>query len=199
MADPKDLFAPQWTPGEEITVRIEHRAPPFPKGLDKPPEEMTPYQLIELYAETQEDINYFNGIIAGHQEILKMIEPYVREVLQAHGKSIAIDIGASRHYIHSTQSRRLSVKDRSEMIAAIKALPGWTHLLKEDYNHASLMKKVRDELKDAGTTWADAGIEDILTILPKQIVEAIDIESTGGMEFKRETDAEHDKRMGRAP
>ena len=199
MADPKDLFDPQWTPGEEIVVRVAHWPPPRPKGLKRPPEELTPYQLIEAYAETQEGINYHSGIIHGYQELLKMLEPYVRQVLEAHGKSIPIDISTSRHYIHSTQSRRLSVKNRAEMIAAIKALPGWTHLLKEDYNHASLMKKVRDELKDAGTTWADAGIEDILTILPKQIVEAVDIESTGGMEFKRETGPEFDKRMGRAP
>ena len=200
MTDLDTLFDPNadWTPGNDITVRVERRGRPDVRKLETPPEQMTPYEILRTYAELRDEFSYYSEIAALYQHLFQSLEPFIEQLLAAHGKEIPVEIGIHRHYLRATSSRGVSVTDRPTMLKAIKALPGWADLVKEDYNHASLMKRLRDELKDAGTSLADASDEDILTILPPSVVAAIELKRSEGMEFKAETKGEFDKRKGRA-
>lgn len=177
----------------DFKVRVADFPLPWSAASLKDPEEMTPAELLSAYVDCK---RMADGFSLASKEVAKgaeMLEPYVRKIIDARkGMAIPSYIGVTPYNIAIESKTALKLDGEKEDI--IKSLQGSKHNAwkatveaKPDYNTSTLLKTVRDDLKDNGLKKADEyTVENVAQILPPEIGKHIKVETTSSLTFKEQ-------------
>ena len=200
MTDADALFAApaKETPAAEDVTNPRYRAMiedmPSPWSSEQMPnlDDVSPHQLVRFFLSLKHHADIYSMAAGDLSKAASMIEPLIVEIIaERKGMAIPAYIGVTEYEIGHQKNQKLKLSGKKPAI--IKALSESKHealnnivQAKPDYNYQSLMKFVRDELKDAGIdpdNWTPESVSDVLA---PELGQFVEVETTSTLTFKEQ-------------